>query len=90
MGMRRHRSAPPLMLAELGIASAETIARRVALMATGRCTPREYRKMVGEKLAASGHSWLEAAFWPWTGLSAVLEPWHRAARRNARRLRAKG
>ena len=87
--MRRRRSSPSSMLAELGIASAETIARRVALMSTGRCTSREYRKMVTEKMAATGHSWLEAAFWPWTGMSALIEPWHRAARRNARRLRTK-
>ena len=60
--MRRSRSSSnaPWLLAELGTASAETIARRMMLVGTGRCTHAEYRKMV---------------------------PYHRAARKNARRLR---
>lgn len=87
--MRRSRSTAPRLLAELGAASAETIARRMMLMGSGRCTRAEYRKMVTEKVAAAQSSWLEMAFSPWAMWSAMLQPYHRAARRNARRLRTK-
>lgn len=86
--MRRRRSSAS-QLFDLGTASAETITRRVLLMASGRCSPAEYHKMVNEKIAAAGHSWLEAMMFPWTGAAAMLEPYRRAARRNARRLRSK-
>ena len=87
--MKRLRSPCASQLFDLGAASAETIAHRVMLMATGRCTPAEYHKMVNEKIAAAGHSWLEAMMFPWTGAAAMIEPYRRAARRNARRLRSK-
>jgi hypothetical protein len=87
--MRRSRSSAPRLFAELGAASAETIARRMMLMGTGRCSHAEYRKMVTEKIAATQSSWLELAFTPWTVWTALLTPYHRAARRNARRLRGK-
>ena len=87
--MRRSRSSAPFLLAELGLASAETIARRTMLMGTGRCTPAEYTKMVTEKVAAAQSSWLEFAFSPWTMWTSMIQPYHRAARRNARRLRHK-
>ena len=85
--MRRSHSSTPRLFAELGVASAETIARRMMLMGTGRCSHAEYRKMVTEKVAATQSSWLELAFSPWAAWSAMLIPYHRAARRNARRLR---
>ena len=87
--MRRSRSSVPFMMAELGAASAETIARRMMLMGTGRCSHAEYRKMVTEKVAAAQSSWLALAFSPWTMWTSMLTPYHRAARRNARRLRTK-
>jgi hypothetical protein len=87
--MKRRRAPSASQLFDLGTASAETIAHRVMLMATGRCTPAEYNKMVNEKIAAAGHSWLEAMRFPWTGAAAMIEPYRRAARRNARRLRSK-
>ena len=86
--MRRSRSSAPRLLAELGAASAETIARRMMLMGTGRCSHAEYRKMVSEKVHATQMSWLELALSPWTIWTSMLTPYHRAARRNARRLRS--
>jgi len=59
------------------------------LMGTGRCTRAEYRKMVGEKVSAAQSSWIALAFTPWAAWTAMLQPYHRAARRNARRLRSK-
>ena len=41
--MKRRRAPSASQLFDLGTASAETIAHRVMLMATGRCTPAEYR-----------------------------------------------
>jgi hypothetical protein len=76
------------MLAELSIASAETIARRLTMMATGNCSPTEYRRMVAEKMEAARRSWL-AALNPLASMSSLLAPWHKAASRNARRLRTK-
>ena len=87
--MRRRPFAAQKMIAELGAASAETIARRMALMATGLCSRVEYRKMVQEKVTAAQYSWIAAAMFPWTTMTAMIAPWHRASRRNARRLRAK-
>jgi hypothetical protein len=89
--MRRSRpsSNAPRLLAELGAASAETIARRLMLMGTGQCTHAEYRKMVTEKVVATQSAWLAMAFSPWTMWSSMLAPYHSAAKRNARRLRNK-
>ena len=76
------------MLAELSLASWETVARRSVMMARGTCSPAEYRRMVAEKTAAT----LEMA-----GLlarrghpaspAALLAPWHMRATANAKRLR---
>ena len=82
---RRRRPALPLMVAQLALASAETIARRTALMASGRCSPAEYARMFAEKVVAARRSQRAAA--KRGGLAAMLTPWHIAARRNARRLR---
>lgn len=87
--MRRSRTDPSRQLAELGVASAETIARRLMLMGLGQCSHAEYRKMVTEKIAAAQSSWIEFAFSPWTVWSSMLMPYHSAARRNAKRLRSK-
>ena len=85
----RRRQTPPELLAGLASSSVETIARRLALMTTGRLSNAEYRKMHREKVIAAGQSW--ASLWklPWTGMAAMLEPWHRASRRNAKRLRGR-
>jgi hypothetical protein len=76
----------PLLLFELGIASGETIARRSWMMAQGRCSPREQRRMVEEKSAAALAS-LAMLSDPKVDLAALLQPWHKAARANAKRLR---
>ena len=87
--MRRSRPNALNLLAELGAASAETIARRMMLMGTGQCTHAEYRKMVDEKIAATQSALIAAAFSPWTMWTSMLQPYHKAARHNARRLRSK-
>jgi hypothetical protein len=76
----------PLLLFELGVASGETIARRSWMMAQGRCSPREQRRMVEEKSAAALAS-LAMLSDPKVDLAALLEPWHKAATANAKRLR---
>ncbi|HEX9465462.1 MAG TPA: hypothetical protein VGB82_22895 [Alphaproteobacteria bacterium] len=83
---RRRRSSLPLMMVELAVASAETIARRTYLMATGRCSPMEYGRMMAEKLTAAGQTGRRALSRR-AGPASLLAPWHRAARRNATRLR---
>lgn len=77
----------PLTMARLSLASRETIARRTLLMASGTCPPAEYRRMVTEKLAAMQ----TAAFAAAMGRSnaAILAPFVRRSRTNAKRLRRK-
>jgi hypothetical protein len=75
------------MMAELALASWETIARRTAMIARGACTPAEYQRMVMEKAAALQQSAL--AVMTGRGKKAALRPWHRRATANARRLRRK-
>jgi hypothetical protein len=87
--MKRRRSTRsfPLMMAELAMASWETIARRTALMTRGTLTPAEYQRMVIEKAAALQQSAM--AVMTGRGKKAALRPWHRRATANARRLRRK-
>ena len=84
---RRTRRQPPMpvMMAELAVASAQTIAHRTTLAVTGRCTHAEYSKMVVEKMTAMQQMAL-AAMVPGVTAMALLTPWHRAATRNSRRL----
>jgi hypothetical protein len=47
--MARHRRATlpfPFMLAELAFASWETVARRMLMIADGRCSPAEWQRSV--------------------------------------------
>ena len=76
----------PLMMFELAMASAETIAHRTWLMATGRCTPAEYTRMMAEKLRAVQQT-TRIALSPRANGMTLLAPWHGAAKRNSRRLR---
>jgi hypothetical protein len=89
---RKKRKAPPpplpLLLWELGVASGETIARRSWLMAQGRCSARERHRMVQEKSAAALAS-LALMTDPRANLETLIGPWHKAARANAKRLRAR-
>jgi hypothetical protein len=84
-----NRRRPPLtiLLAEMTLASWETIARRSLMIAAGTCSTAEYQRMVAEKAMAMQRSSL-ALMRPSAGrVSAALAPWHRAARANAKRLR---
>ena len=87
--MARRRATPlPIMLAELGVAAWETIAHRTLRMALGTMSAAEYRRMFSEKIVATQRATLAAltAKDPQPG-RAVLAPFHRAARANAKRLR---
>ena len=55
MAKRKRRGAATLpgMMAALAVTSWETIARRTLMIAQGRCSAAEYRRMVGEKVAAA-------------------------------------
>jgi hypothetical protein len=75
------------VFADLALASWETIARRSAMIAAGTCSPAEYARMVGEKIAAAQQSGLALLFG--RSPSAVVAPWRRKARANAQRLRGK-
>ena len=87
---RRRKAQPPLpiLLTELALASAETIAHRSMLMAMGRCSSREQRRMVEEKSRAA---LVSLALMTRSGFDAatLLAPWHSAARANAKRLRTR-
>jgi hypothetical protein len=87
MRKRRTKHALPGMLTSLGIASAQTIALRTAMIAAGTCSPAEYRRMVREKAAAALQSSIRAASWPPVSATALLAPWHSKATANAKRLR---
>lgn len=91
MATRKRRRPPaplPLLFAELAMASWETIARRMLMMANGTCSPAEYTRMIMEKAAAAQASGL-ALSRQWTGRTShnAIRPWHRGATANARRLR---
>jgi hypothetical protein len=76
------------MAAELMWSSWETIAHRTWMMARGRCSPAEYRRMVSEKALVAYLS--GAALISKRGrAAAALAPWHRRATANANRLRRK-
>ena len=69
---KRRKAQPPLpiLLTELALASAETIARRGMLMAQGRCSSREQRRMIEEKSrAALASLGLDGAFGSRSGRS---------------------
>ena len=78
--MRHRRSKPPLplLVAELCLASAETIARRAALAASGKLRAAERRRMLDEKIRAAQKSGL-ALMSPHVSWAALIAPWHRAA-----------
>ena len=67
-------------------ASWETIYRRSALMVSGSCSPAEYQRMVSEKLAANHQA--AVALMTGQGAKAVMAPYVKAARANAKRLRS--
>jgi hypothetical protein len=76
-----------MLLAEMTLASWETIARRSLMIAAGSCSTAEYRRMVREKAMAMQRSGLALMRPGRDRISAAVAPWHRAARANAKRLR---
>jgi hypothetical protein len=76
-----------MMMAELTVASWETIARRTLMMVQGACSAGEYQRMAAEKMAAVQIS--TAALMEGRSHAAVLAPFVVRARANARRLRRK-
>ena len=88
MASRKRRARPlPVLLAEMTLASWETIARRSLMMAQGTCSAAEYRRMVFEKLLAMQRGGLALMLPSKRRAAAAIAPWHRAARANAKRLR---
>ena len=77
-----------MMMARLTAASWETILRRTLMMAQGRCSPAEYRRMTAEKAAAVRDS--TAALMRGRSKAAVLAPFVDRTRANVKRLRRKG
>jgi len=87
---RRRRSSLPVMTMQLGLAAYETILHRTRMMAQGTCSPREYRRMVTEKLTAAQRTGAALArSRRRVDPTALLAPWLGPAVRNARRLRRK-
>jgi hypothetical protein len=74
-----------MMMAQLAIASWETIFYRSILMANGTCTAAEFRKMGFEKAEAATDA--AVAFMMGKGEAAILAPYLSRARANANRLR---
>ena len=74
-----------MMMARLTVASWETIWRRSMMMAQGTCGTGEYQRMMAEKMAAAQIA--TTALMLGHGPVAVLAPFAKRARANARRLR---
>ena len=75
------------MVADLALASWETIFHRTWLMAMGTCSLVEYEAMLSEKVAASMEA--AVAFIGGQGTRAIFAPYLDRAEANAVRLRAK-
>ncbi|WP_366553270.1 hypothetical protein [Aquibaculum sediminis] len=76
----------PFLWSALFSASLETVARRSLLLATGNFTLGEYQRMMCEKATALQGTAV-AAVSPAPTPEALLAPWHRIAKANAKRLR---
>jgi hypothetical protein len=81
---RRPARTVPETLAELTLASWETIARRSWMIATGACSPAECGRMMLEKARAVEESSRALGS---GDLAAIFAPWHGRATANAKRLR---
>jgi hypothetical protein len=88
MKSHKKRAAPPLpfMLAEMAVASWETMMIRSMMMATGNCSMIEYQRMVLEKTHAAQLS-AKAMMASNGDVEGALAPWHSRAVANAKRLR---
>lgn len=88
MKINKKRPSLPFMLAELTVASWETVLHRSVLIVQGNCSATEYQRMVLEKSRAAFQS-ARALAAPDGDVAAILAPWHSRAVANARRLRPK-
>lgn len=77
--------ALPVTMTLLALASWETIVRRSLLIVQGACSLAEYQRMMGEKAAATRSSAMTIL--KGGGPAAIMAPFVRRARANARRLR---
>jgi hypothetical protein len=90
MKTRRSKSVSslPMAMADLTLASWETIAHRMLLISQNRCSPAEYQRMVSEKAQAA----MESSLTMMSGnaqFDSLLAPWLKSATANAKRLRKK-
>jgi hypothetical protein len=76
----------PTMMAQLALASWETIGYRIVLIAQGACTVSEYQLMASEKVEALQLSTL--ALLAGCSQDEVVHPYLQRAQNNASRLRA--
>ena len=87
---RPRRTSLPAMMAELMVASWETVTRRALLIAENKCSPTEYKRMFDEKAeAAAIAGFILMSRGGRVTPALILAPWHRRAVANARRLRKK-
>jgi hypothetical protein len=80
----------PLSMANLALASWETLARRTLLIAQNKCSQEEYQRMVLEKAEAATESAMTFIFGG--GLASIdelIEPWRTRLTANVKRLRKK-
>ena len=92
MKYRKSRKAAsvPMMMANMAVASWETILQRSMLIAQNACSQEEYVRMVQEKAEATMESSMKLL---WSGgmapMASLIAPFHRRATANAKRLRKK-
>jgi hypothetical protein len=91
MKIRRVKAvALPLAMADLTLASWETIAHRMRLIAQNKCSPAEYQRMVSEKTqAAMATSLALMSSFGQASITSLMSPWLSRAAANAKRLRKK-
>jgi hypothetical protein len=84
------RASLPIAMADLTLASCETIARRMLLISQNRCSEAEYLRMVSEKAEAAMATGLTLMFsFGQASMTSLMAPWLNEATANAKRLRKK-
>jgi hypothetical protein len=91
MRSRKNKSVfLPLMMADLTLASWETITHRMLLISQNKCSQSEYKRMVSEKAQAamaSGRKLISSH--GQASIASLMAPWLSRATANAKRLRKK-
>lgn len=81
----------PIAMADLTLASWETIVRRMLLISQNQCSQDEYGRMFSEKAEAAMATSLTLMFsYGRASVTSLLAPWLTGATANANRLRKKG